>query len=716
MADPIPIEPDPLPDLTTTDLPPFDVDFLDNNDLNFMDELDFDISFDDLTFSTDATNFLHYDENQNQDNYNSSSADWLLNSDQSDPNSDSGPVSSHGSKSVESVVDGFLNSPSPETESGSGSATSSPSPHVEINVDVKVEEEPKTVLKRKKDEENERLDSNSNVEKPTSSSTSNPNKLRKATSASVSSSAVTSSENAGMPEEDKKKARLMRNRESAQLSRQRKKHYVEELEDKVRSMASVITDLNGRISYMMSENVSLRQQLSGAAGAPPQPGVYPPPPPGMGYPWVPCGGYPMRSHGSQVPLVPIPRLKPRQPIAAPKVKKSDSKKGESKVKKVSSVTFLGLMFFMFLFCGLVPLVNVRYDGKMETNSVGFGFGSDHLRGQRHGRVLTVDTGLNKSHPGVEVGYHSGKSDLRECAGDRVNCRNMWVEGKESKSKPGKQGSQTNGIDLTGNASEPLVASLYVPRNDKLVQIDGNLIIHSFLASEKAMASRATHDKTRVSPNNESSQNGLAIADNLAAAVSVSNDGRHVESHPHMYRSSSVRHKALNSGSRDRSAKDSQKSAATEGSLQKWFREGLAGPILSSGMCSEVFQFDTSPSANPGGIVPASPAAVNVSAKNDSQTVNPSKKNRRFLNKLPIPLAEFNHTIPSQSGDLKNKTGSSMVVSILADPREAGDIEVDGGISPKTLSRIFVVVLIDSVKYVTYSCMLPFKGASSHLVN
>lgn len=713
MADPVIIEPDPsLSDLSTMEFPSIDVDFLSNNDLNFMDDLDFDISFDDLTFPTDGSDANVED---------CSGGAWLLNddpihvnSDDSNRVSDSGPVSSQDSRSV---VDGFLNSPSPESGvvvSGSGSATSSPSPHIEI----KVEEEGKNcVLKRKKDDEND----NPN-EKPTSSSNSNPrcSKLRKA----ISNSAVTSSENVGVPEEDKKKARLMRNRESAQLSRQRKKHYVEELEDKVRSMASVIADLNGRISYIMSENVSLRQQLSSGnvPGAPPQPGVYPlPPPPGMapmGYPWVPCGAYPMRSQASQVPLVPIPRLKPKQPVSAPKVKKSDGKKSESKVKKVSSVTFLGLMFFMFLFCGLVPLVNDRYGGKMEMDSggFGFGFGSGGFHGQNRGRVLTVNKDLNGSLPGVEVGYHSGKSDLRECGGDRVNCRNIWVEGKESKPKPGKQGSQTTGFDLAGNSSEPLVASLYVPRNDKLVKIDGNLIIHSVLASEKAMASRAMPDKTSVSPANESPRTSLAIAGSLEAALTVPNDGRHVESHPHMYRSSSVRQKALNSGSRDRSAKDNQRSAATDGSLQKWFREGLAGPILSSGMCTEVFQFDISPSANPGGIVPAS-SPVNVSAKNDSQTAHPSKKNRRFLNQLPIPFAEYNHTIPSQNGDFhKNKTASSMVVSILADPREAGDIDVDGGISPKSLSRIFVVVLIDSVKYVTYSCMLPFKGASSHLVN
>uniref|UniRef100_M1DUM1 Transcription factor hy5 n=1 Tax=Solanum tuberosum TaxID=4113 RepID=M1DUM1_SOLTU len=49
---------------------------------------------------------------------------------------------------------------------------------------------------------------------------------------------------------------------------------------------------------------------------------------------------------------------------------------------------------------------------------------------------------------------------------------------------------------------------------------------------------------------------------------------------------------------------------------------------------------------------------------------------------------------------KNKSLSSMVVYVLVDG--------NGIIGPKSTSRIFVVVLIDSVKYVTYSCMLPFK--------
>lgn len=39
-----------------------------------------------------------------------------------------------------------------------------------------------------------------------------------------------------------------------------------------------------------------------------------------------------------------------------------------------------------------------------------------------------------------------------------------------------------------NSSEPLGSnSLHVPRNDKLVKIDGNLIIHSVMAGEGAIS-------------------------------------------------------------------------------------------------------------------------------------------------------------------------------------------------------------------------------------
>lgn len=138
------------------------------------------------------------------------------------------------------------------------------------------------------------------------------------------------------------------------------------------------------------------------------------------------------------------------------------------------------------------------------------------------------------------------------------------------------------------------------------------------------------------------------------------------------------------------------------------------------MCTEVFQFDVSPT--PGAIVPAASMA-NISSEHRQNSTSPNKpRNRRILHEPAIPLeghifnASEEHVPHEQNGGLQgNKSSSSMVVSVLVDPREIGDGDGEGVIRSKTVSRIFVVVLIDSVKYVTYSCMLPFMGSGNHLV-
>jgi hypothetical protein len=133
------------------------------------------------------------------------------------------------------------------------------------------------------------------------------------------------------------------------------------------------------------------------------------------------------------------------------------------------------------------------------------------------------------------------------------------------------------------------------------------------------------------------------------------------------------------------------------------------------MCTEVFQFDVSSTS--GAIIPA---ATNVSAEHGKNTTDTHKQqNRRILRGLPIPLpgSDFNLTKEHQrnSSSKEIKPASSMVVSVLVDPREGGDGDIDGMIGgPKSLSRVFVVVLLDSAKYVTYSCVLPRSGAP-HLV-
>lgn len=139
------------------------------------------------------------------------------------------------------------------------------------------------------------------------------------------------------------------------------------------------------------------------------------------------------------------------------------------------------------------------------------------------------------------------------------------------------------------------------------------------------------------------------------------------------------------------------------------------------MCTEVFQFDVSPASASGAMISATPSRNMSEEQNHNSTHFSKGRYRRILNGLPIPLPESSHNISrqhegsnSQNENLKgNKSVSSMVVSVLVDPREEAD--VDGVMGKKSLPQIFVVVLIDSVKYVTYSCMLPFKGSALHLV-
>jgi hypothetical protein len=231
-------------------------------------------------------------------------------------------------------------------------------------------------------------------------------------------------------------------------------------------MQATIADLSARISCVTAENAALKHQLATTAGAagtptpmPMYPGLYPLPPP-----WI-HPAYAMR--GSQVPLMPIPRLKTRQP--APPAGAEPPAKKAKKTKKVASVSLLGLLLLTML-CGcLPPAVNRMYGTA--------GSGEAVVPAQsHHGRILAVD------------GPRSGVS----------------------------QGIDTN---LQPNASETLPALLYIPRNGKHVKINGNLVIKSVVASEKA-SSRIPHSDGKSSVNQGNEETGLAIPRHVAKLDSV----------------------------------------------------------------------------------------------------------------------------------------------------------------------------------------------------
>ncbi|XP_044505298.1 bZIP transcription factor 17-like isoform X2 [Mangifera indica] len=728
MADPPPI-PNLSDDFSSLPIPPLDSMFFSGqnhtssfpDDLDFVleDNCDFDISFgdlDNLYFPSESDKFVLPDGQLGNFTSDMDQVTCLKNDDTSpdevklsvtaSPESGSSGIS--GNRELLDV-DTYMNySTSPQNSANqssnldckcceplssqgsgnsgsgasSGNAPSLDSGNLVVKQKIKVEEENKSISKRK-----------NNSDETTSELRSS--KYHRSSSAN---------ENSNNEGEMKRKARLMRNRESAQLSRQRKKHYVEELEDKVRAMHSTIAELNGKISFFMAENASLRQQLnSGSAMPPPQVhnhiGMYPPPHmAAMPYAWMPCGTpYMLKPQGSMTPLVPIPRLKTKQISSPVKAKRNDSSKSSSKTKKVASISFLGLLFFVLLFGGLVPLVDVKYGG-MRDGASGSYFSSrfyDHHRGS----VLMVNGHMNGSHEDRGIGFFNGKFDIVNSVHGE---RGFEQEERRSQASPGSDVF----VNL-GNASEPLLASLYVPRNDKLVKIDGNLIIHSVLASEKAKASHeASCESSKVDNRRET---GMALAKALAIPDRW-NSGRQ----SNVYRNPVERQKAISSGSAD-TLKDNMKSTAAHGKLQQWFKEG---PLLSSGMCTEVFQFDVSPASAPGAIIPSSSVAnISIEDCQNATQLNNKGKDRRILNGLPVPLAGSNLNISREHSERKspkesfqgNKSASSMIVSVLVDPKEGGDGDVDSTITPKSFSRIFVVVLKDSVKYITYSCVLPRFG-------
>lgn len=100
-------------------------------------------------------------------------------------------------------------------------------------------------------------------------------------------------------------------------------------------------------------------------------------------------------------------------------------------------------------------MDVNYGG--DCGSLG---GLSRFYDEHKGKVLMVGDGS-------DVTRESGSS--RRSHGEREG---LW--GGEGRPSP-----------LSSNASEPLFASLYVRRNDGLVKIDVNFIIHSVLANEKA---------------------------------------------------------------------------------------------------------------------------------------------------------------------------------------------------------------------------------------
>ncbi|CAM6059296.1 unnamed protein product [Sphagnum tenellum] len=555
-------------------------------------------------------------------------------------------------------------------------------------------------------------------------------------------------EEGGEDDSGKRQARLMRNRESAQLSRQRKKVYVSELEGRLRTMAATVAELNATISHLTAENVNLRRQLGyyyPPPGICPRPGV-----PMVGQQVLPMTPYPGMVGGrpiypaGQVPSLPIPRLKTQPPPARTSKRSNvlgskeetsgDKKRARRKLAAAASVAVMSLLCVAMLLGpfndtqiisgpGWTPLEEGEYGPERE--------GITRIYSSRPSdRKKTKIINLEKKGARMEAGTRSPWQQLLGMNSSVSTSSERGSQGQPDCFGP-LEAPIFVGSTFPVNMTEPFAASLFVPRDNRLVQVNGNLIIQAVMAGDKA--AMQSSGKTRKA----GIKKGKALKTVSTKALEAK--GARLPTQAVLVADKAV---AANQKSQHGNS-NTVPSVVQPGSLQQWVMGGLQGPVLTTGMCTELFQFDTSPVTSAPSEESSNAAAKDVAESVASEAAqgnthnNASSKNsvplmpqsRRNPFAVPLPPTSpsgrvsgaKNGSDPTveklvreqlhQQGEMGNQ--SSMVVSVLAGPQEFADTSRRKG--AKGMSRIFVVVLVDGVKYVTYSCVLPSTGPQPHIV-
>ncbi|BDA44244.1 probable bZIP transcription factor 28 [Coccomyxa sp. Obi] len=160
-------------------------------------------------------------------------------------------------------------------------------------------------------------------------------------------------------EEQKRQARMQRNRESAMQSRQRRKMQLEELERRNAELQTQNTHLTGLVAGLSAENAALRHQLaavqgnsSAPPGVPAQPGTVPVPArmPVPYMPWLPGMPYIGPTPKVAIQRLPVTRPEPASGSGA-RTKKVDTKK---RARVAAGSTALLALCCFFVFMGPVP--------------------------------------------------------------------------------------------------------------------------------------------------------------------------------------------------------------------------------------------------------------------------------------------------------------------------------------------------------------------------
>lgn len=243
------------------------------------------------------------------------------------------------------------------------------------------------------------------------------------------------------------------------------------------------------------------------------------------------GGRPMYPSGP-VPPVPIPRLKTQTPArsskrskpAATKEDGGDKKRAKKKVAGAASVAVMSLLCVAMIFgpfdwgnnslnrggvdngVSYSYIGNVRVGGRMLTSwgegeNITTPYGSETLGPPgwvplKEGEYGPEIHGVSSVHTRLAAEKHNGRVLLE--VGDRSSGIEMATGNRTLASPPlGGSHSQSDcfgparvpilmGSEMfNANTSQPFPASVFVPQENGLVKVDGNLIIQAVMAGDKA---------------------------------------------------------------------------------------------------------------------------------------------------------------------------------------------------------------------------------------
>ncbi|KAJ7529144.1 hypothetical protein O6H91_15G035700 [Diphasiastrum complanatum] len=551
-------------------------------------------------------------------------------------------------------------------------------------------------------------------------------------------------------EKQKPEAGTVRDLDPEGSSTERKEGRVASTDDNLRTISSTIAELNNTINLISAENISLRTKLtffnqSAACSAKT----------GHISAGQPLGPLAIR-HGTKVfsykciSPIPIPGfiLLQRSIRNNIKLKGCQVSAETFDTKRIAGVAAMGFCFIMML---CLPF-NWRFSGSqnmkrgdillwrglkypdMPINSRNF-----NLLDREIEQICLNSSTANYCIPGREPHDCHGMSGRDTIIGG-IEQQKTTVEKKILKNLKGIQLTSLNFCHSnrcrSKNLSAPSGRTAFLPGIIKSLKSDGSLTVPKVNAGTRTTLQSAQQDQWKKGQDGQKSKQitlavktSRALQDLQSFKKTILKVSKGLGEHQRQNRNAFRFQKAFPTNGKVSATTKIITRLETSGFKQQQISQKFAGNMLGRGACTEMFRYKISPAPETHqGNVPTYCGKAKSNKRHCKSHACPLIKKSAFCS-LPdtkhllalqnIPESSYNAVGPAKNWSDKQscqrpRPRSSIVVSVLAGSHVQQDKSSKNLDVPDVL-QIFVVVLIDGVNYVAYSCILTEQGPKSQVV-